>query len=51
MYFHKLPIAILSLLVAGVPYAPPQMPDATLPTIVQILNGEKPSNTGPVLFA
>jgi hypothetical protein len=27
------------------------VPGAGLPTIVQILNGEKPSNTGPVLFA
>ena len=26
-------------------------PAPALPTIVQILNGEKPSNTGPVLFA
>jgi CubicO group peptidase (beta-lactamase class C family) len=26
-------------------------PDTALPTIVQILDGEKPSNTGPVLFA
>ena len=29
---------------------PGYAPTATLPTIVQILNGEKPSNTGPVLF-
>jgi CubicO group peptidase (beta-lactamase class C family) len=30
---------------------PGYLPDTALPTIVQILNGEKPSNTGPVLFA
>ena len=30
---------------------PGYAPTAALPTIVQILNGEKPSNTGPVLFA
>jgi CubicO group peptidase (beta-lactamase class C family) len=30
---------------------PGYVPATTLPTIAQILNGEKPSNTGPVLFA
>jgi len=30
---------------------PGYMPDTVLPTVVQILRGEKPSNTGPVLFA
>jgi CubicO group peptidase (beta-lactamase class C family) len=30
---------------------PGYAPDAPLPTIEQILNGEKPSNVGPVLFA
>jgi len=30
---------------------PGYMPNAVLPTVVQILNGEKPSSTGPVLFA
>jgi CubicO group peptidase (beta-lactamase class C family) len=30
---------------------PGYMPNTVLPTVVQILNGDKPSNTGPVLFA
>jgi len=30
---------------------PGYAPGAALPTLVQILNGEKPSNVGPVLFA
>jgi CubicO group peptidase (beta-lactamase class C family) len=30
---------------------PGYVPSAALPTLVQILNGEKPSNVGPVLFA